>query len=526
MIKISNVKVKPDADFGDLRPICAAALGVDSEQITACKLLRRSVDARKKDDLHFVCTLAAEVAGEDKLLHRLKNAQPYLEPTRPQPQINRDRSLPRPVVVGFGPAGMFAALTLAENGFAPIVLERGRQVDERIKEVQNFWRSHILNTESNVQFGEGGAGTFSDGKLNTGTKDVRQQRVLGTFVDCGAPEEILYSAKPHIGTDRLVDVVRNMRERIIALGGEIRFGSRVDGFDIRGGRLCGISYTQNGSKHSLECDAIVLAIGHSARDTFERLLAAGVPMEQKPFAVGARIEHEQGYIDRLQYGRFAGLPNLGAADYRLSTHLPDGRGVFTFCMCPGGTVVAAASEEGGTVTNGMSVSARDGKNANSALLVNVSTDDFGSDEVLAGMHYQRSIERAAYDLCGGYAAPAQQVCDFLKGNATATFDGVQPSYTAGVTPADLHRVLPARVCDGLRYGIQKFAASMPGFDDAVLTGPETRSSSPVRIVRGEDCMSPIFGLYPCGEGAGYAGGIMSAAVDGIRCAEQLMLRGQ
>lgn len=525
MIKISNIYVRPDANFGDLRPICAAALGVDSDEITACKLLRRSIDARKKDDVHFVCTFAVEAVGEQRILRRVKNTTAYCEPTDEMICAVRDKCLPRPVVIGFGPAGMFAALTLAEQGYCPIVLERGRPADERVRDVQSFWRDRKLNTESNVQFGEGGAGTFSDGKLNTGTKDRRQARVLRTFVNCGAPEEILYSAKPHIGTDRLVEVVQNIRRRIIELGGEVRFGCRVDGFQIKNGSICGVSCTCDGRADRVECDAVILAIGHSARDTFERLLAVGVPMEQKPFAVGARIEHSQQYIDRVQYGRFAGLPSLGAADYRLSTHLPDGRGVFTFCMCPGGTVVAAASEAGGTVTNGMSLSARDGQNANSALLVNVSCDDFGSDDVLAGVNYQRAIERAAYDLCGGYAAPAQRVCDFLNGCATVSFDGVQPTYTAGVTPSNLHSVLPARVCEGLRYGTQKFAAAMPGFDDGVLTGPETRSSSPVRILRDKDCMSPILGLYPCGEGAGYAGGIMSAAVDGIRCAEQLMLRG-
>ncbi|MDD6284484.1 MAG: FAD-dependent oxidoreductase [Firmicutes bacterium] len=525
MITVSNVRVPPDYDFTDLRDVCASALNVGSEQITECRLLRRSVDARKKSDVHFVCTFAAALScDENRVIRRIKNTAKYQQPQMHTVTPNRDRTLPRPVVIGFGPGGMFAALTLAEHGYRPIVLERGNAVEQRVADVNNFWNNHLLNTESNVQFGEGGAGTFSDGKLNTGTKDCRQRTVLETFVKYGAPQSILYSAKPHIGTDNLVAVVRGIRERINELGGQVKFGCKVCAFDIADAKLRSVTYESAGERYTIDCDAAVLAIGHSARDTFRLLHDLGVPMEQKPFAVGARIEHSQQFIDRLQYGRFAGLPQLGAADYRVSAHLQDSRGVFSFCMCPGGTVVAAASEEQTVVTNGMSNSARDGDNANSALLVNVSAADFGSDHVLAGVEYQRKIERAAYRLTGGYRAPAQTAEDFLRGAVSSHFGAVRPTFTAGVAPADLAGCLPSRVCDGLKFGIARFTETMPGFDrEAVLTGPETRSSSPVRILRGDRCMSPIAGLYPCGEGAGYAGGIMSAAVDGIRCAENLML---
>ena len=395
-------------------------------------------------------------------------------------------------------------------------------MEGRLQDVEAFWNGGAFDPVSNVQFGEGGAGTFSDGKLNSGIKSPFSREVLETFVRMGAPEEILYQAKPHIGTDHLRAVVRNMRKEIIRLGGEVRFETKLDGVELSGGRLSAVSL--NGETFPAE-DAI-LAIGHSARDTFEMLADAGVFMEQKAFSIGARIEHKQILVNRAQYGAAAGHPALGAADYKLSCHLPDGRAAYTFCMCPGGQVVAAASEEGGTVVNGMSLFARDGENANSALLVSVGPGDYGGDDPLAGVRFQRKWEQAAFSL-GGYRAPAQLVGDFLAGKASTAQGSVNPSYRPGVTWTDLARCLPDYVVQDMRAAIGLFDRKLRGFADpqAVLTGVETRSSSPVRITRGEKLHSlNIPGLYPCGEGAGYAGGILSAAVDGIRCAEALLRR--
>ncbi len=529
MIRLHNVKIP--LEHGALARIAAKKLGCPAAQIASCEISRRSIDARKKNDVCFVVSLDVALKDpkeEKRLAARLGSgalAAPYAPPDTPKlpaaPAV-------RPVVVGFGPAGLFAALTLAESGARPIVLERGQDVDTRTRDVHAYWENGqpSFNPASNVQFGEGGAGTFSDGKLNTGTKDPRSEHILRTFVRFGAPREILVNAKPHIGTDRLKGVVKAMRETILALGGEVRFGARVTGLLRQNGSIAALAYEDAQGLHELPARHVILAIGHSARDTFTSLHESGFTLLQKPFSIGARIEHPQALIDRAQYGAFAGHPALGAADYKLALHLPSGRSVYTFCMCPGGSVVAAASEPDSVVTNGMSCFARDEQNANSALLVGVDVTDFPSAHPLAGMHMQREIERRAFDLGGRTGrAPAQLVGDLLAGRPSAKLGSVAPSYRPGVVPGDLRTLLPACITDAMREALPLLGRKLHGFDhpDAVLTGPETRSSSPVRIPRGEDlCSVDCRGLYPCGEGAGYAGGITSAAVDGVRCAQAVL----
>lgn len=527
MIRITDIRLP--LDYGDKTVLNAAAkaLQIDTKAIKTAELFRRSVDARHKNDVHFKAALDVTLLqNEQKILNRCKNRNASLaQPYEYVPPAVKKLSL-RPVVAGAGPAGLFCALILAQCGARPVLLERGKDVDSRKKDVYTFWDGGELCGDSNVQFGEGGAGTFSDGKLNTGTKDTRARKVLQELVKAGAPEEILYHAKPHVGTDRLPQAVKGIRKQIIALGGEFRFETKLTGIKTKNGAVSAAVVQHGESTEEIETRQIVLAIGHSARDTFSMLNEMKVPMAQKPFSVGVRIEHLREQIDFAQYGACAGKGRLGAADYKLAVHLPCGRGVYTFCMCPGGTVVAASSEQGGVVTNGMSEFARDAVNSNSAVLVGVTPEDFGSGDVLAGVEYQRALERLAFEAGGeSYRAPVQRFGDFAESRISRRFGSVKPSYRPGVCFANMRGLLPGYLSDSLTLGILQMDRKLKGFahPDALLTGFETRSSSPVRILRGETMEALAFhGLYPCGEGAGYAGGIVSAAVDGIKCAEAIL----
>ncbi len=524
MLKISGISLPVKKDCSEaLTDAMCSVLRIPKERISAVKILKRSVDARKKDNIKILYTAAVSTENEKKYING-KNITLYEEKNYSLP---KPVSLPlRPLIAGSGPAGLMAALVLAQCGAKPIVIERGECVEKRQSAIDAFFSGGKLDPNSNIQFGEGGAGTFSDGKLTTGIKDIRIEKVLSEFVAAGAPECIEYDSKPHIGTDKLIIMVKNIREKIISLGGEFRFTSKLCDIEIDENGICSAVIEHNDERYSVECSDIILATGHSARDTFHMLYKKGVEMVQKPFSVGARIEHPQKLINKAQYGDAASEKALGAADYKLSTHLPDGRAVYTFCMCPGGRVVAAASEEFGVVTNGMSLFARDDENANSAVLVNVDPADFGSDHPLAGIEFQRKIEHAAYNASGDYRATAQLVGDFIENRQTQALKSVKPSYLPGVRLGRMEDCLPDFVTCSMRSGIKEFAKKIKGFDmyDAVLTAPETRSSSPVRIIRNDNLQSNIAGIYPCGEGAGYAGGIVSAAVDGIKCAEAVLDR--
>ncbi len=535
MIRITELRLPIEHAPEELEAAILKRLGISSKDLVDFIVFKRSYDARKNIALAFIYTIDVSVKNEEAILTKFGHDQHV----RPSPdtsyhfvaQANNQSDNPlseRPVVIGFGPCGIFAALVLAQMGFKPIVLERGKQVRERTQDTWGLWRKNVLNPESNVQFGEGGAGTFSDGKLYSQIKDPKfyGRKVIQEFIKAGAPEEIAYVAKPHIGTFRLVGVVEKMRQEIISLGGEVRFQQKVTGFEIKDGEMAGINL-ESGEK--LAARHVIIALGHSARDTFKALHEAGVYIEPKPFSVGFRIEHPQSLIDRARLGPHAGNPLIGAADYKLVHHAKNGRAVYSFCMCPGGTVVAATSEENRVVTNGMSQYSRNERNANAGIVVNVDPEDYGgsAENPLAGIDFQRALESKAFELGGrNYEAPGQLVGDFIAGQTSTEFGKVIPSYKPGVHLTDLAQALPDFVIEAMREALPAFEKKIKGFamHDAVLTGVETRTSSPLRITRGNNYQSlNVKGLYPAGEGAGYAGGILSAGVDGIKVAEALAL---
>lgn len=509
MIKITNIKIKADLSDDELFEKIYKKYKINKNDVTERRIIKKSIDARNKADIFYNYSVELECKNENKI----KNVQ-IVKKEEPFKIIVNRKSSKRPVIIGAGPAGLFSALTLAQNGIKPIIIEQGKTVDERKKDVEEFQKTGKLNTLSNVQFGEGGAGTFSDGKLTSGIHNPLCKIVLKEFYNFGAPEQILYINKPHIGTDNLINIIRNMRNEIIKLGGEFLFNEKVTDFEFENSKVTAVICSKR-----IETDTVILAIGHSARSTFEKLYEKGVKMEKKNFSIGVRIEHKQSMINKSQYGEITKL-KLPPAEYKMAYH-GENRSCYTFCMCPGGTVIASSSEPETIVTNGMSVYARNGENANSAVLVNVTPNDFKGESPLEGMYFQKDLEQKAFKLGGSnYNAPIQRFEDF-ENNVKSTHIGeIKPTYKPGVTLSNLNEILPDFISKTLIEGIKYFDKSIKGFahPDAILTGVETRSSSPVQITRNENKQSNIKGLYPCGEGAGYAGGIMSAAVDGIKCA--------
>ncbi|UUO25772.1 NAD(P)/FAD-dependent oxidoreductase [Colwellia sp. M166] len=541
MLRLTNVKLPLNHQPEELEQAILATLNITAEQLTSFSMFKRGYDARKKNNIILIYTLDVDTTKNAELIaEHAKNQNIKASPDTSYKFVGQapENLTERPVVIGMGPCGLFAGLLLAQMGFKPIILERGKEVRQRTKDTFGFWRKKILNTESNVQFGEGGAGTFSDGKLYSQVKDPKHysRKVLHEFVDAGAPDEILYVSKPHIGTFKLVTMVEQMRAEINRLGGEVRFEQRVDDIhfekiddDSNNMQVTGLTLATG---EVLKTKHIALAIGHSARDTFTMLHEKGVFIKAKPFSVGFRIEHEQSVIDDARFGKSAGHPILGAADYKLVHHCKNGRSVYSFCMCPGGTVVAAASEEGRLVTNGMSQYSRHERNANSAIVVGISPEDYdengSKDNVLAGIEFQRRLEETAFKLGGeNYDAPVQLVGDFLAGRKSGEHGAVEPSYKPGVKYCDLSETLPAYAIEAIREALPAFERKIKGFSmaDATLTAVETRTSSPINITRDKESLESINskGLYPAGEGAGYAGGILSAGIDGIKVAEAMAL---
>lgn len=509
MIKITNIKIRADLSDDELFEKIYKKYKINKNDVTERRIIKKSIDARNKADIFYNYSVELECKNENKI----KNVQ-IVKKEEPFKIIVNRKSSKRPVIIGAGPAGLFSALTLAQNGIKPIIIEQGKTVDERKKDVEEFQKTGKLNTLSNVQFGEGGAGTFSDGKLTSGIHNPLCKIVLKEFYNFGAPEQILYINKPHIGTDNLINIIRNMRNEIIKLGGEFLFNEKVTDFEFENSKVTAVICSKR-----IETDTVILAIGHSARSTFEKLYEKGVKMEKKNFSIGVRIEHKQSMINKSQYGEITKL-KLPPAEYKMAYH-GENRSCYTFCMCPGGTVIASSSEPETIVTNGMSVYARNGENANSAVLVNVTPNDFKGESPLEGMYFQKDLEQKAFKLGGSnYNAPIQRFEDFENDVKSTHIGEIKPTYKPGVTLSNLNEILPDFISKTLIEGIKYFDKSIKGFanPDAILTGVETRSSSPVQITRNENKQSNIKGLYPCGEGAGYAGGIMSAAVDGIKCA--------